>query len=163
MRQEHPFGFAVLKHPEAGGVMVASDVKDRWIYATKLDVPRETPADFTEERWTRLIRLATGLPELTPKLLGTFPWEAAGSAWRSASPRAECSWPGCRAPDAAHRLPRRQHRHPGRGQPGLEARGGAEGHAGPSLLETYDSDAARSPPRPRTRPPSSRCVSRRDP
>jgi putative polyketide hydroxylase len=140
VRREHPFGFAVLKHPEAGGVMVATDVKDRWIYATRLDVPRETPADFTEERWTRLIRLATGLPELVPTLLGTFPWEAAERvAERFSSGRVFL------AGDAAHQMPPTG----GHGaNTGIQDAANLawklaavlKGQAGPSLLETYDSE-----------------------
>ncbi|WP_224371663.1 FAD-dependent oxidoreductase [Hyalangium versicolor] len=140
VRKEHPFVFALLKHPEAGGVLVPTDVKDRWSYTTKLDAPRETPADFTEERWTRLIRLATGLPELVPTLLGTFPWEAAERvAERFSSGRVFL------AGDAAHQMPPTG----GHGaNTGIQDAGNLawklaavlKGHAGPSLLETYDSE-----------------------
>jgi hypothetical protein len=115
-------------------------VKDRWIYATQLDAPRETPADFTDERWTRLLRIATGLPELALTLHGTFPWEAAERvAERFSSGRVFL------AGDAAHQMPPTG----GHGaNTGIQDAGNLawklaavlRGQAGPSLLETYDSE-----------------------
>lgn len=140
VRREHPFVFAVVKHPEAGGAIVATDVKDRWIYATRLDAPRETPADFTDERWTRLLRTATGLPELALTLDGTFPWEAAERVAERF-----CSGRVFLAGDAAHQMPPTG----GHGaNTGIQDAGNLawklavvlRGQAGPALLETYDSE-----------------------
>lgn len=140
VQREVPLGFAVLTHPEAGGVIVATDVKDRWIHSTRLDVSRETAADFTEARWTQRLRTVTGIPDLRPTLHGTFVWEAAERVVeRFGSGRVFL------AGDAAHQLPPTG---------GFGANTGIHdaanlawklaavlnGHAGPGLLDTYDAE-----------------------
>ncbi|HTN87978.1 MAG TPA: FAD-dependent oxidoreductase [Sorangium sp.] len=76
-RREHPFFFATITHPDGAGVIVGTDVKDRWLYGTPYDPARESPADFTEERWLGRIRAAAGAPDLAVTIAGTFPWEVA--------------------------------------------------------------------------------------
>ncbi|RKH00773.1 FAD-dependent monooxygenase [Corallococcus carmarthensis] len=140
VQREVPLGFAVLTHPEAGGVIVATDVKDRWIHSTRLDVNRETAADFTEARWTERLRTVTGIADLAPTFHGTFVWEAAERvAERFDSGRVFL------AGDAAHQMPPTG---------GFGANTGIHdaanlawklaavlnGHAGPALLETYDAE-----------------------
>ncbi|WNG40110.1 NAD(P)-binding protein [Archangium violaceum] len=140
VQREVPLGFAILTHPEAGGVIVATDVKDRWIYATRLEVPRESASDFTETRWTQRLRTATGLADLALKLHGTFVWEAAERvAERFASGRVFL------AGDAAHQMPPMGAFGANTGIHDaanlawkLAAR--LKGHAGPGLLATYDSE-----------------------
>ncbi|RKH59417.1 FAD-dependent monooxygenase [Corallococcus aberystwythensis] len=140
VQREVPLGFAVLTHPEVGGVIAATDVKDRWIHATRLDVSRETAADFTEARWTQRLRTVTGIADLMPTFHGTFVWEAAERvAERFSSGRVFL------AGDAAHQMPPTG---------GFGANTGIHdaanlawklaavlnGHAGPALLETYDAE-----------------------
>lgn len=64
--------FAVLSHPEAGGVLVATDVVGRYVYSV-----RDPGTAIDDARWTALLRIATGDSTLAPRILGTFPWEAA--------------------------------------------------------------------------------------
>lgn len=140
VQREVPLGFAVLTHPEVGGVIAATDVRDRWIHATRLDLARETADDFTEARWTQRLRTVTGIPDLTPTFHGTFVWEAAERvAERFGSGRVFL------AGDAAHQMPPTG---------GFGANTGIHdaanlawklaavlnGHAGPALLETYDAE-----------------------
>ena len=77
VQREPPFVFAVITHPEVGGVLVATDVPNGWIYGTRYDPEREAAADFTEAEWIRRIRIAAGLPDLEVRVSGTFTWEAA--------------------------------------------------------------------------------------
>ncbi|NNC07412.1 FAD-binding protein [Corallococcus exiguus] len=56
VRREVPLAFAVLTHPELGGVIAATDVKDRWSHATRIDVSREKAEDFTDAAHGRLGR-----------------------------------------------------------------------------------------------------------
>ncbi|MBN8226066.1 FAD-dependent monooxygenase [Corallococcus macrosporus] len=140
VQREVPLGFAVLTHPEAGGVLVATDVKDRWLHATRIDIARETAADFTEARWTQRLRTVTGIPDLKPTFHGTFVWEAAERvAERFSSGRVFL------AGDAVHQMPPTG---------GFGANTGIHdaadlawklaavlnGHAGPALLDTYDAE-----------------------
>lgn len=140
VQREVPLAFAVLTHPEMGGIIAATDVKDRWIHSTRLDVARETAADFTEARWTQRLRTVTGIPDLMPVLHGTFVWEGAERvAERFSAGRVFL------AGDAAHQMPPTG---------GFGANTGIHdaanlawklaavlnGHAGASLLETYDAE-----------------------
>lgn len=67
------FGFAQITHPDAAGVLVATDVPDRYIYSFSQDPSRGSRTDDLAQR----LRVATGLPKLVPKILGSFPWEVA--------------------------------------------------------------------------------------
>lgn len=77
LRGDQPVGFAMLTHPVAGGVLVATDVPGRFIYSVRHDPQREPAAAFTDARWQDLLRMAIGAPSLHVRVLGTFAWEAA--------------------------------------------------------------------------------------
>lgn len=77
IHKERPFGFAQITHPEAGGVIVRTDVPNRYIYSTGYDPAKQSADEFTAERFRALLRLATGLPQLEPVHRGSFPWEVA--------------------------------------------------------------------------------------
>ena len=70
-------GFTRITHPEAAGVIVATDVQDRYIYSIDYDPARDLLESFTAERWTARLRVALGLPRLEPRIAGVFPWEVA--------------------------------------------------------------------------------------
>jgi putative polyketide hydroxylase len=72
-----PVGFTQITHPEAAGVLVATDVQDRYIYGIDYDPARDRLESFTAERWAARLRVATGLPRLEPRIAGVFPWEVA--------------------------------------------------------------------------------------
>jgi putative polyketide hydroxylase len=66
------FGLYVIEHPEAEGVLLPAGRGDRWLYGCM-----GTPG-LPEEEFVRRIRLATGLPELDPRIerTGTFTFAA---------------------------------------------------------------------------------------
>jgi putative polyketide hydroxylase len=76
-QEGHPFFIAQITHPEVRGVIVGSDLPNRWIFGTNFDPSRESPADFTEARFTKLVRMAAGAPDLDVTIRGAFPWEVA--------------------------------------------------------------------------------------
>ena len=60
------FGIYSIEHPEAGGSLLPAGRGDRWIYGIGWDPARERLDEYTPERIARLLRLATGVPELEP-------------------------------------------------------------------------------------------------
>ncbi len=89
-----PFAFAQITHPQAAGVIVATDQEHRWIFGAGAD------ACDDPEAWRHRIRLAAGSDGLAVEILATFRWEVAArvaSRFRS----------GCvfLAGDAAHQMP----------------------------------------------------------
>ncbi|WP_161605984.1 FAD-dependent monooxygenase [Microlunatus speluncae] len=60
------YAMYVIMNPEAGGVLVPSGQGDRWVYGRETR-PGE-PAAETDEQLTRLIRIATGVPDLEPRI-----------------------------------------------------------------------------------------------
>ncbi|MFJ8819835.1 aklavinone 12-hydroxylase RdmE [Amycolatopsis thermoflava] len=65
-----------LQHPEFTGALVNTDVPGRYVCAVDIG-PGETADDFPEERLVHLIRVATDLPDLEPKIQWTGAWEMA--------------------------------------------------------------------------------------
>jgi len=57
---EHRYGICGVEHPEGQGTFLSAGLGDRWLYGFQYDPDREGPADFTAERFTRLIRLGAG-------------------------------------------------------------------------------------------------------
>ncbi|GAA1856642.1 FAD-dependent monooxygenase [Pseudonocardia ailaonensis] len=87
-----------ITHPDAEGVLLPVG-GGRWSYARRWDCRTERPADFTFERWTTLLRAATGLPRLEPEILGMQLFTMAAAV--SDTMR---SGPGFVVGDAAHRM-----------------------------------------------------------
>jgi 2-polyprenyl-6-methoxyphenol hydroxylase-like FAD-dependent oxidoreductase len=88
----------IVQHPEADGLVLPAG-PGRWAYARQYFPERgESAADLTAARWTELVRLATGVPDLRPEILGDTSFTLAAemaTAFRAG--------PGFLAGDAAHR------------------------------------------------------------
>ena len=95
----HRYGIYDIGHPEAAGALLPAGRDDRWIYGVRWEPGDRDLADFTEERFTRLIRLATGVADLRPRIerIGGFTF-AAQLAERF---RSDCAF---LIGDAAHRV-----------------------------------------------------------
>jgi 2-polyprenyl-6-methoxyphenol hydroxylase-like FAD-dependent oxidoreductase len=74
----HRYGIYAVDHPEGPGTFLPAGRGDRWLYGVQYDPDREAPADFTAERFTRLIRLGAGVADLAPRIerIGTFTFAA---------------------------------------------------------------------------------------
>jgi putative polyketide hydroxylase len=75
---ERRYGIYFIQHPEAAGVLVPSGAGDRWLYGRRWRPDRERLEDYTEARLTGLLRAATGVPGLRPRILamGAFSFAA---------------------------------------------------------------------------------------
>lgn len=70
-----PFILAYITHPDASGVLLPINNRDRWIFHVRFDPARgESAADFTADRCNRLIRTATGRPDLRIELTQVREW-----------------------------------------------------------------------------------------
>jgi 2-polyprenyl-6-methoxyphenol hydroxylase-like FAD-dependent oxidoreductase len=74
----HRYGIYDIGHREAAGTLLPAGRGDRWLYGVRWEPGRRTLAEFTEERFTRLIRLATGVADLQPQIerIGGFSFAA---------------------------------------------------------------------------------------
>jgi putative polyketide hydroxylase len=75
----HRYGIYVVEHPEGAGVFLPAGPGDRWLYGVGgYDPERESPAAFTAQRFTRLIRHGSGVADLAPRIerIGTFTFAA---------------------------------------------------------------------------------------
>jgi putative polyketide hydroxylase len=137
-RRHH--GIYFIQHREAAGVLVPNGAGDRWLYGRRWAPERERLADYTDERLTRLIRTAAGVPDLPVEVVakGAFSF-AAQVADRYRAGRAFL------VGDAAQRMTPR-------GGMGMNT-AVAEGHdlgwklawahhgwAGPDLLDSYEAE-----------------------
>ena len=67
-----------LTDPEADGALLPVDNKERWVFHAPWHPERgETLDEFTEERLTRHIRRAVGVPDLDVEITGRASWRAA--------------------------------------------------------------------------------------
>lgn len=131
------FGVPATGQAEAEGVFIPAG-GDRWMYGRDWEPGRERIADYPADRLTRLIRLGTGVPMLTPLLLrvGAFTF-AAQLAERFRDRRVFL------AGDAAHRitpiggLGMNTAIHDGYDL-GWKLAWTLKGWAGPELLDTYE-------------------------
>jgi putative polyketide hydroxylase len=131
---ELPHGLYALSHPEAGGLIIAFGT-DRWGFARPCPTDDDIPAD--DATWTRLLRLATGMPDLAPEFLGTAVFDL--SAELAGASRAGAAF---LVGDAAHRMTpvgavglntAVQDGH----ELGWKLAWAAQGHAGEPLLASY--------------------------
>jgi hypothetical protein len=65
---EHRYGIYAVTHPEATGSFLPAGPDDRWLFGRQGDPSRENPSEYTEDRLTRLIRLAAGVADLEPRI-----------------------------------------------------------------------------------------------
>ena len=74
----HRYGIYDIGHHEAAGTLLPAGRGDRWLYGVRWEPGRRELAEFTEERFTRLIRLATGVADLQPQIerIGGFSFAA---------------------------------------------------------------------------------------
>ena len=72
------YGIYDIGHHEAAGTLLPAGRGDRWLYGVRWEPGRRELAEFTEERFTRLIRLATGVADLQPQIerIGGFSFAA---------------------------------------------------------------------------------------
>ncbi len=76
---------AFIQHPDAPGVLLASDGVHRWVFqAFYSPVAGQRAEDFTPERCMALVRTAVGVPDLPMEVLRAAPWCSAArvaSSW----------------------------------------------------------------------------------
>ena len=140
---EIPHALTAIVTPGLEGMFVPTGESDRWIYDIEWHPEAgETLADWPVGRMAARIRAAAGVPDLTPDLIGMFPWDfGAAVARRQRSGRAFL------VGDAAHRTTPR-------GATGMNT-GIADGHnlgwklawvvrgwAGEALLDSYEAERA---------------------
>ncbi|MFC5952755.1 FAD-dependent monooxygenase [Pseudonocardia lutea] len=130
-----------IEHPEAAGVLLPVGA-GRWCYARQLPdggdgTGAERIAHYTPEYWRWLLRTATGLPALEPRLLGTQAFTMAGAVATTMR-----SGPGFLVGDAAHRMTpvggngMNTAIHDGH-ELGWRLGWAVRGWAGPALLDSY--------------------------
>jgi 2-polyprenyl-6-methoxyphenol hydroxylase-like FAD-dependent oxidoreductase len=64
----HRYGIYWITHPEATGNLLPAGHGDRWVFGVRWEAAHERAADFTPERFAHLIRLASGVPDLEPRI-----------------------------------------------------------------------------------------------
>ncbi|HLK01315.1 MAG TPA: FAD-dependent monooxygenase [Streptosporangiaceae bacterium] len=72
------FIICYIATPEAPGVLVSLDGRERWVLAVSFDPDKgQRPEDFTPERCVSTIRAAVGKDDLAVDVKAAFPWESA--------------------------------------------------------------------------------------
>lgn len=75
--QGYDFGLYEIQDPEAFGLLISVNNRDRWIYHVPYSpLAGESPEDFSPERCRELIQKAIGRPQLDIVILSILPWEA---------------------------------------------------------------------------------------
>jgi putative polyketide hydroxylase len=75
--EHRPAALYFVEQPQLRGTFLTINGTDRWGFLIhSLSQYGYSPADFTPERCTALIRQAVGIPELAVSVLGVSPWEA---------------------------------------------------------------------------------------
>ena len=95
---ERRHGLYMVGHPEAGGVYLPTDNRDRWVFAQPYDPSITNPQEIPHERLIELIRLGSGVPDLPVCIdrVGAFTFAAqVATTYRAGS--------AFLAGDAAHR------------------------------------------------------------
>ncbi len=64
---ERRYGMYAVSHPEVEGSFFPAGPGDRWLFGLDYEPGQHEPADFTEDRFTHLIRLGAGVPDLRPR------------------------------------------------------------------------------------------------
>lgn len=136
---DRSINLAFIQHPDAPGVLLASDGMQRWVFQARYSpTAGQRAEDFTPERCMTLVRAAVGVPDLPVAVLRAAPWtSAARVAARFREGRVFL------AGDAAHEMP------PAGGfgmNTGLQdvqnlawkLAAVLGGWAGPALLESYE-------------------------
>lgn len=68
---------AFIQHPDAPGVLLASDGEDPWVFqAFYSPAAGQRAEDFTSERCMALVRTAVGMPDLSVEVLRAAPWSS---------------------------------------------------------------------------------------
>jgi putative polyketide hydroxylase len=72
------YGLYATNVPGAEGTFLPAGPGDRWLYGTMWEPGSDDRSSFTEERFTRLIRVGAGVADLAPKIerTGTFTFAA---------------------------------------------------------------------------------------
>ncbi|QBD81208.1 FAD-dependent oxidoreductase [Ktedonosporobacter rubrisoli] len=75
---EKPFFTCLVTHPEASGILLPANNRDRWIFMLTLPTGSvELEEHFTSQRCLALLRQAIGVPQLEIEVKSVLPWEAA--------------------------------------------------------------------------------------
>jgi 2-polyprenyl-6-methoxyphenol hydroxylase-like FAD-dependent oxidoreductase len=70
------FSMCMIDRPEVRGLLTSIDNRERWVFHVVYRPERgERPEDFPPERVAGLLRLALGMREAEPEVLGILPWE----------------------------------------------------------------------------------------
>jgi 2-polyprenyl-6-methoxyphenol hydroxylase-like FAD-dependent oxidoreductase len=71
-------GLYVITHPDAAGIFVPVGPDDRWLYGQETTELRQQLADLSSDGLTSLLRTASGVPSLQPRIerLGRFTFAA---------------------------------------------------------------------------------------
>ena len=142
------FSIAYLQQPQPFTVLLAHDTAgERWAFGTRFSPEHESIDDYGDDRVADMIRAAAGLPHadvtLRPQIPGTDRKVLAFTIRRRLpvnTALGACSSSAAGPRGAADRRARWEHRHPG--HPGLAWKLAAvlNGHAAPSLLDTYHTE-----------------------
>ena len=120
----HRYGLHIVTTPESG-VFVPSGTPGRWVYDREWSSERDAQGATVEDHQAA-IRVAAGMPDLDPEIVGRLPLDLRGRRRRADARRTGLPRRRRRPPDDPARGDRHEHRHRRRAQPRLEARlGGA--------------------------------------